>query len=59
MTAPKFLVAFAAAALLSACASDPETAATTGTGDANAGVIRPGSQEDPVSYTHLTLPTKA
>jgi peptidoglycan-associated lipoprotein len=46
MTAPKFLVAFAAAALLSACASDPETAATTGTGDANAGVIRPGSQED-------------
>jgi peptidoglycan-associated lipoprotein len=46
MTAPKFLVAFAAAAMLSACASDPETAATTGTGDANAGVIRPGSQED-------------
>ena len=46
MTAPKFLVAFAAAALLSACASDPETAATSGTGDANAGVIRPGSQED-------------
>jgi len=47
MTAPKFLVAFAAAALLSACASDPETAATTGAGDANAGgVVRPGSQED-------------
>jgi peptidoglycan-associated lipoprotein len=46
MTAPKFLVAFAAAALLSACASEPETAATTGAGDAGAGVVRPGSQED-------------
>jgi peptidoglycan-associated lipoprotein len=48
MTAPKFLVAFAAAALLSACASDPETAAATGSGDANAnsGAVRPGSQED-------------
>lgn len=50
MTAPKFLAAFAAAALLSACASEPETAAATGAGggnaNANAGAIRPGSQED-------------
>jgi peptidoglycan-associated lipoprotein len=48
MSAPKFLAAFAAAALLSACASEPETAAATGAGDAsaNAGAVRPGSQED-------------
>jgi len=48
MSAPKLLAAFAAAALLSACASEPETAVATGTGNASAssGAIRVGSQED-------------
>ncbi len=45
MPAPKLLTAFAAMALLAACSSEPETAATTG-GGAAGNTIRPGSQED-------------
>ena len=41
------LVAFAAAGLLVACSSDPET--TANTAGAGAGTIRPGSQEDLVA----------
>jgi peptidoglycan-associated lipoprotein len=43
MSASKLLTALAAAALLSACAQEPETAAATGAGGNQ---IRPGSQED-------------
>ena len=47
MSAPQLLSALAAVALLSACASEPETAAATGAGGAGASSgIRPGSQED-------------
>ncbi|WP_160123776.1 peptidoglycan-associated lipoprotein Pal [Rhodovarius lipocyclicus] len=47
MSATKLLTAFAAASLLVACSSDPETAATAGAGTGGAGSsIRPGSQED-------------
>jgi len=45
-----FLAAVAAAGLLVACSSDPETtAATGGAGGAGSGTIRPGSQEDLVA----------
>jgi len=44
-----FLAAFAAAGLLVACSSDPETAATTGGAGAGSGSVRPGSQEDLVA----------
>ena len=47
MTAPKLLAALAAAAMISACSSTPETAATAGGGEGTgSGAIRAGSQED-------------
>lgn len=46
MPAPKLLAALAAAALLTACSSEPESVAATGAGAAGAGAIRPGGQED-------------
>ena len=44
-----FLAAFAAAGLLVACSSDPETTASTAGAGAGAGAVRPGSQEDLVA----------
>jgi peptidoglycan-associated lipoprotein len=41
-----FLAAIAAAGLLVACSSDPDTTASTGGAGAGSGAIRPGSQED-------------
>jgi peptidoglycan-associated lipoprotein len=48
MSAPKLLAALAAAAMITACSSTPETAATSGGGEGTgtSGAIRPGSQED-------------
>ncbi len=49
MPAPKLLAALAAAAMISACSSTPETAATAGGGEGTgtgSGAVRPGSQED-------------
>ena len=52
MSAAKLLAALAAAAMITACSSTPETAATTGGGEgagagtAGSGTVRPGSQED-------------
>lgn len=44
-----FLSAVAAAGLLVACSSDPETTASTAGAGAGSGAIRPGSQEDLVA----------
>lgn len=49
MSAPKLLAALAAAAMITACSSTPETAATSGGGEGTGttgGAVRPGSQED-------------
>ena len=54
MPAAKLLAALAAAAMITACSSTPETAATAGGGEgagagagtAGSGTVRPGSQED-------------
>ncbi|MBC7431535.1 MAG: peptidoglycan-associated lipoprotein Pal [Rubritepida sp.] len=52
MSAAKLLTALAAAAMITACSSTPETAATAGGGEgagagtAGSGTVRPGSQED-------------
>lgn len=44
-----FLAAVAAAGLLVACSSDPDTSASTAGAGAGSGTIRPGSQEDLVA----------
>ncbi len=44
-----FLAAVAAAGLLVACSSDPETTASTAGAGAGSGTVRPGSQEDLVA----------